>query len=138
MSSLVKKMQKKINESKTMEFDEEMYNNCYGSVVICYMILQSAPCTVKRAVKARWNEIKADPDSNIDFIWDDPQFVEKTLALFNLPLTDNVKNNICMVKSKYNVLFAPYYEGKVLPLREDGFMGRTLKTGEVTYPLFKD
>ena len=42
-----------------------------------------------------------------------------------------------MVVSKFNVLYVPYIDGQLIPIREDGLIGPTLTTGKI-YPLKDD
>jgi hypothetical protein len=44
---------------------------------------------------------------------------------------------IAMVVSKFNVLYVPYIDGQLIPIREDGLIGPTLTTGKI-YPLKDD
>lgn len=139
---MTKRISKNTGRTYRLAFPPEMYNNVYGSVAVSYAILNDLSIKEKKRLGKRFLELSKDPDGLIDFVWDDPEFIQKDLALFGLKYTDEFKSCLCMVKSRFNVLFAPYLENanqpelsRPLPLREDGFMGTTLSSGEVTYPL---
>ena len=64
-----------------------------------------------------WREIKKKPEL-VDFWIDDKDFIDKSLALFAIERPENFP--IAMVQSNFNVLFMPYVDGQLFPLREDG------------------
>ena len=68
----------------------------------------------------------------VDFGLDDPDFIDKVLRLFSLEKPKDFP--IAMVQSKFNVLFMPYVDGQLLPLREDGIYPMTASHGKI-YPI---
>lgn len=112
-------------------FPAEMYNNVYGSVVICgYMFTENKPPV--REIAATWNATVKSKGKKIKWTISDEKFIEKTLKYFGLVQPEYFP--IAFVQSQVNCLFAPFINGEVLPLREDGFMPYTLSVGKV-YPL---
>lgn len=57
--------------------------------------------------------------------------MKKVAKYFHVPYTTKP---IAMVVSKFNVLYVPYIDGQLIPIREDGLIGPTLTTGKI-YPL---
>ena len=125
MSSL-HSFRKNISKS-TLTFDPDMYTNVVGSLVITNYILTEDKPEVKD-IKKKWKSIKK---KGLDFWLNDKGFIPKVLALFNLK---PAYGQFAMVQSEYNVLFAPYINGNVLPLNENGFYSRTLRNGKI-YPI---
>lgn len=130
--SILRKMRKNVTKRKFL-FDAEMYNNPLGSLVITHYIislLDNKPLDTI-AIKITWAFLKKHPKI-VDFWIDDPSFVQKALALFGI---DKIQyGRFAMVQGDLNVLFAPYIDGTVLPLREDGSVPNTLRNGKV-YPV---
>jgi hypothetical protein len=75
---------------------------------------------------------KKNPEKYINFWIDDKDFIDKSLALFNMQRPEEFP--IAMVQSKYNVLFMPYYDGQLFPLHEKGIFPQTAKSGKI-YPI---
>lgn len=125
MSSL-HSLRKNISKS-TLTFDPDMYTNIVGSLVVTNYILTEDKPEVKD-IKKKWKSIKK---KGLDFWLDDKDFIPKVLALFNLK---PAYGQFAMVQSEYNVLFAPYINGTILPLNENGFYSRTLRNGKI-YPI---
>lgn len=137
MSSTAKKMEKNLRNN-ILRFAPSMYNNCYGSVVLVYCMSTGIKSDMVQHVNTLWKKIEANPDEYFDFVLDqvsDAEFIERTLKVFGYEPTSTLKSIIVRVTSPYNSLFtAQVVPGKLLPLREDGFKGITLKTGKVTKP----
>ena len=129
MSSL-HSMKKEITKRKLM-FDPELYNNMWGSVAICAYILSPDKEKTPFEINKIWHKMKKNPKL-VDFGLDDPDFIEKTLKLFGMPKPEQFP--IAMVQSKFNVLFMPYVDGQLLPLREDGIYPITASKGKI-YPI---
>ena len=125
MSSL-HSFRKNISKS-TLTFDPDMYTNVVGSLVITNYILNEDKPEIKD-IKKKWKSLKK---KGLDFWLDDKDFIPKVLALFNLK---PVYGRFAMVQSEYNILFAPYINGTILPLNENGIYSRTLRTGKI-YPI---
>lgn len=128
MSSL-HSMKKEIAKRSLM-FEPDMYNNVFGSVVISAYILSKEKPVVP-VINKMWREIKKNHNL-VDFWLDDPDFIDKTLDLFCMKRPENFP--IAMVQSDFNVLFMPYVEGQLFPLREDGIYPMTASKGKI-YPI---
>lgn len=139
---------------KRLIFPVSMYSNIYGSVVISVirnhiynhrfkyllMALFKKPNPLEdkiREVNAKWNKLVSEKRGTKSITWnfEDPEFFEKTVKYFGLEIPRKLR--IACVMDKYGVLFAPYIHKRVLPLREDGIVARTLRVGKV-YPLKLD
>ena len=70
--------------------------------------------------------------SLIDWNLSDEDFIDKTLAFFDVEKPKEFP--IAFVQYGTNALFAPYIDGRVFPLREDGLKGAILTKGKV-YPI---
>lgn len=128
MSSKAKKIQKM---GCCLKFPVEMYNTTVGSIVICGLIFSRTEVDYKE-IRAKWRRYKA---SKADlFSMEDPKLIDTVLNWFGLERPNYFP--IAMVQSPYNVLFCPYDKKlrRVLPLREDGFSGPTIRYGKV-YPI---
>ena len=135
MSSKAKKVAKKVGKlGGGLKFPIEMYNTTVGSIVICCLMFTKKEVDYK-SIRALWKKFKAEVEKGGEpFDIEKPSFVDDVLKYFGLHRP--VYFPIAMVASGYNVLFAPYDKkwGMVLPLREDGFAGPTLRYGKV-YPI---
>lgn len=129
MSSKARKLEKqKIGGG--LKFPVEMYNTTVGSIVICGIMFTRGELDYKK-IRAKWREYKKAKDL---FDLNDKDLIVKVLEYFGMKKPKYFP--IAMVVSPYNVLFAPYEKKykMVLPLREDGFTGPTLRYGKV-YPI---
>ena len=113
-----------------MIFMPEMYTHTLGSVIISAYIL-SYPKPDPVQINKKWRYLKKHPDQ-VGFWIDDPEFIDKSLELFNIKRPEEFP--IAMVQSDYNVLFMPYYDGQLYPLREDGALPSTAQHGKI-YPI---
>lgn len=113
-----------------LKFPVEMYNTTVGSIVICGIMFTKGELDYKK-IRAKWREYKKVENL---FNLNDEKLVDKVLEWFGMKRPHYFP--IAMVVSPYNVLFAPYDKKirRVLPLREDGFTGPTLRYGKV-YPI---
>ena len=128
--STLHSMKKEIKKNNSI-FNPDMYVNTLGSVIICgYILSENKPDPVE--VNKTWRKIKKNPEKYIDFWIDDKDFIDKSLALFNMKRPKEFP--IAMVQSKYNVLFMPYYDGQLYPLHEKGIFPQTAKSGKI-YPI---
>lgn len=153
MSSMLKKYKENVKKNK-LEFDIEMYKNIYGSFGIayyrCYSLMHSEKenLTYKTFLRKLWKRMKEDKVT-LPFI-DDKEYVKKMCKVYHIDDTDFPYGHIALVKGENNSLFAPCYmtsetneEGEkkykvqILPLREDGSVGRTLMFGK-PYVIFED
>lgn len=134
MSSIVKRLEKKVTENK-LTFPQDMYTNVFGSIVICaYIFTEDKSTFPLKEVKAQWLKVKKHPEKYIDWAFDDEKFIDKTLQLFNVKKPEVW--SVCFVISKFNSLVMPFDKEHniALPLREDGIPPASLKHGKV-YPI---
>ena len=116
-------------------FPTEMYSNVYGSLIISAMMTDSENLEKRADVKKKWQEVKKNK-ALIDWDFSDEKFIEKTLDFFGLKKPDDFP--IAFVQWGSNAVFAPYIDGVVYPIREDGLKGAILRKGKI-YPIsFKE
>ena len=135
MSSKANKVGKRVGKlGGGLKFPVAMYNTTVGSIVICCLMFTKKEVDYKK-IRALWRKFKAEVEKGAEpFSIEKATFVDDVLKYFGLHRP--VYFPVAMVVSSYNVLFAPYDKKwkRVLPLREDGFTGPTLKYGKV-YPI---
>ena len=126
-------MQKNVNEraKSLLRFEGDMYTNIYGSVIICAAILSGIDEEKIKMINLLWRRAKKK-SSLIDWNLSDEDFIDKTLAFFDVEKPKEFP--IAFVQYGTNALFAPYIDGRVFPLREDGLKGAILTKGKV-YPI---
>lgn len=122
---------KKNIEKSSLKFAPDMYNNTLGSVIISACIFNNPDKDDVSSIKKTWNKIKKNPELVPCWI-DDKEFINKWLKIFNIKMPENF--SIAMVQSKYNILFMPYLNDTLMPLREDGIFPLTSKCGKI-YPV---
>lgn len=130
-------MQKNVNEraKSLLRFESDMYSNIYGSLVICAAMLQNVDAEKIKMINLLWRRAKKQPKL-IDWNLSDEDFIDKTLAFFDVEKPKAFP--IAFVQYGANALFAPYIDGRIFPLREDGIKTMTLKKGKI-YPIdFKE
>lgn len=117
-------------KNSNLRFAPEMYNNVLGSLVITHYILNKLNGNELDvgAIKAKWKYIVKH---GIDFWLDDPDFITKSLALFDMK---PIYGRFAMVQSALNTLFMPYIDDKILPIREDGIYPNSAIHGKI-YPI---
>lgn len=136
MSGAIRKTKKNLVEMP-MYFPNDMYSNIYGSIVVCGAIFNNISAYKRNEIRKLWLKVKRKP-SLIDFDFQDPDFIDKTLNFFGLERPDNFP--VAMVSTGYSCLIVPYLKmhwwqrKKIYPLREDGFITTTLKYGKI-YPI---
>ena len=120
---------KQVKNSK-LRFEPEMYNNVVGSLVITHYILNKLDGNELNvgAIKAKWKYIVKH---GIDFWLDDPDFITKSLALFDMK---PIFGRFAMCQSALNTLFMPMVDGQILPIREDGIYPLSAREGKI-YPI---
>ena len=128
--SVLRKFRKSIVQS-SLKFDPEMYNNILGSLVITHYMLNKLDGNEPdvNAIKAKWKALVKK--GKLDFWLDDPNFIEKALALFDMK---PAYGRFAMCQSELNTLFLPYVNDTVLPIREDGIYPLTARNGKI-YPI---
>ena len=127
--SILRKYRKQVKNSN-LRFAPEMYNNVVGSLVITHYILNKLDGNELDvgAIKAKWKYIVKH---GIDFWLDDPDFITKSLALFDM---EPIFGRFAMCQSALNTLFMPYIDDKIIPIREDGIYPNTAIHGKI-YPI---
>ena len=127
--SILRKYRKQVKNSN-LRFEAEMYNNVLGSLVITHYILNKLDGNELDvgAIKAKWKYIVKH---GIDFWLDDPDFITKSLALFDM---EPIFGRFAMCQSALNTLFMPYIDDKILPIREDGIYPNSAIHGKI-YPI---
>ena len=127
--SILRKYRKQVKNSN-LRFDANMYNNVLGSLVITHYILNKLDGNELDvgAIKAKWKYIVKH---GIDFWLDDPDFITKSLALFDM---EPIFGRFAMCQSALNTLFMPYIDDKIIPIREDGIYPNTAIHGKI-YPI---
>ena len=117
-------------KNSNLRFDANMYNNVLGSLVITHYILNKLDGNELDvgAIKAKWKYIVKH---GIDFWLDDPDFITKSLALFNMK---PIFGRFAMCQSALNTLFMPMIDGQILPIREDGIYPLSAREGKI-YPI---
>lgn len=128
MSSRVRKIQKL---GTALKFPVEMYNTTVGSIVICGLMFNRKEINYNE-IREKWKKYKTSKKEL--FYFEDPNLIDTVLNWFGLERPKYFP--IAMVQSPYNILFCPYDKKlrRVLPLREDGFAGPTIRGGKV-YPI---
>lgn len=120
-------------EKSILRFDPTMYNNVLGSLVITHYILRTLDgedVDISK-IKSTWR--KLSKKKTLDFWLDDKDFVVKALALFDM---QPLYGRFAMCQSAFNVLFLPYVDGTVLPIREDGIYPMSARSGKI-YPVLE-
>lgn len=114
-------------------FPLEMYTSLPGSVIITSYILNEEKPDLK-VIRKKWNYYLRH---GLGFDFSDKNYLQKVCELFEVKMFP--LNLAAYVQSEYNALIAPYFENEegiktVWPLREDGYLSRTLRKGKI-YPL---
>lgn len=112
-----------------LRFDSDMYTETLGSLIISACILTGR--TNVTEINRKWRSLVRNPQK-VDFWIDDKDFIDKTLALFDMERPEDFP--IAMVQSDFNVLFMPCVDGQLFPLREDGVFPQTARKGKI-YPI---
>lgn len=117
-------------KNNNLRFAPEMYNNVLGSLAITHYMLNKLEGNELDvgAIKAKWKYIVKH---GIDFWLDDPDFITKALALFDMK---PIYGRFAMCQSILNTLFMPYIDDKIIPIREDGIYPNTAIHGKI-YPI---
>ena len=128
--SILRKYKKGLQKNNLM-FDANMYNNVLGSLIITHYILNKLNGVELDVndIKTRWKKLVKK--GNLDFWIDDKDFIPKALALFDMK---PIYGRFAMCQSEFNMLFLPYIEGQVMPIREDGIFPLSARNGKI-YPV---
>ena len=124
--SILRKYRIQVNKSN-LTFALEMYNNVVGSLIITHYMLNKLDNKELdvNAIKTTWKHIVKN---GLGFWLDDPDFIEKSLALFNMK---PAFGKFAMVQSTLNTLFLPYIDGQILPIRNDGIYPNSAIHGKI-------
>ena len=130
--STLRKFKRNLKKS-TLHFDPAMYNNVLGSLVNTHYVLRTIDGeeTDINKIKSTWKALTKK--KTLDFWIDDEDFVVKALALFDM---QPLYGRFAMCQSTFNVLFLPYIDGTVLPIREDGIYPMSARSGKI-YPVLE-
>lgn len=128
MSNMVHSIRKEMKKNN-LRFVPDMYTHPMGSIIISACILTGK--TDVAEINRKWRNLKKHP-KQVDFWIDDKDFIDKTLALFDMKRPEDFP--IAMVQSDFNVLFMPCVDGQLFPLREDGVFPQTARKGKA-YPI---
>lgn len=134
MSGMLKKYKKNVGRF-SLRYDSEMYSTPYGSIVICALMFTPEDKRPSVAwINKRWKSLKRKSlkGANVFPLLSDENFIMEMLRLFELEKPELFP--VAMVQSSWNMLFAPYVDGKLLSIREDGFISKTLENGKI-YPI---
>lgn len=121
---------KKEIAKRNLRFDADLYTETLGSLIISTCILTGDKYDPVKINKT-YRNLKKHPSKVTAWI-DDPDFIDKALKLFDMERPEVFP--IAMVQSEFNVLFMPYVEDTLYPLREDGVFPQTAKKGKI-YPI---
>ena len=124
----------RLRNGKELKFPIGMYNNFYGSIAVTYVQLRGLFTKVDmNRIWKKWEDVTSDV-TLIDWGWDDPECVEKTLQFFGVPAKTIGFIDTALSVSRENCLMSACIDGHSYPLREDGMRARTLRKG-VIYPI---
>ena len=127
--SVLRKYKKGLQKN-SLQFPMEMYTNVVGSLVLTHYILNKMNGVELdvNGIKATWKHIVK---KGLDFWLDDPDFIKKVLELFGM---EPIYGRFAMVQSQTNLLFLPYIDEQILPIRPDGIYPASVRTGKI-YPI---
>ena len=127
--SVLRKYKKGLQKN-SLQFPMEMYTNVVGSLVLTHYILNKMNGVELdvNGIKATWKHIVK---KGLDFWLDDPDFIKKVLELFGM---EPIYGKFAMVQSQTNLLFLPYIDEQILPIRPDGIYPASVRTGKI-YPV---
>lgn len=129
---ILRKFRKSVKKL-TLRFDPVMYNNALGSLIITHYVLRTLDGeeTDVNKIKSTWKALTKK--KTLGFWIDDKDFVVKALALFDM---QPLYGRFAMCQSTFNILFLPYIDGTVLPIREDGIYPMSARNGKI-YPVLE-
>ncbi len=119
-------------KNNNLRFVPDMYNNVVGSLIITHYILNKLDGNELdvNTIKSTWKRIVK---RGLDFWLDDPDFITKALALFDMK---PAFGKFAMCQSELNTLFMPWVDDQILPIREDGIYPLTARNGKI-YPIME-
>lgn len=118
-------------KNSNLRFDANMYDNVLGSLIITHYMLNKLDGVELDVndIKTRWKKLVKK--GNLDFWLDDPDFISKALALFDMK---PMYGRFAMVQGRFNLLFLPYIDGQVMPVKETGVYPLSARDGKI-YPV---
>ena len=118
-------------KNSNLRFDANMYDNVLGSLITTHYILNKLDGVELDVndIKTRWKKLVKK--GNLDFWLDDPDFIPKALALFDMK---PMYGRFAMVQGRFNLLFLPYIDGQVMPVKETGVYPLSARDGKI-YPI---
>ena len=118
-------------KNNNLRFDANMYDNVLGSLIITHYILNKLDGVELDVndIKTRWKKLVKK--GNLDFWLDDKDFIPKALALFDMK---PMYGRFAMVQGRFNLLFLPYIDGQVMPVKETGVYPLSARDGKI-YPV---
>ena len=118
-------------KNSNLRFDANMYDNVLGSLIITHYILNKLDGVELDVndIKTRWKKLVKK--GNLDFWLDDKDFIPKALALFDMK---PMYGRFAMVQGRFNLLFLPYIDGQVMPVKETGVYPLSARDGKI-YPV---
>ena len=128
--SILRKYKKGLQKNN-LRFDANMYDNVLGSLIITHYILNKLDGVELDVndIKTRWKKLVKK--GNLDFWLDDKDFIPKALALFDMK---PMYGRFAMVQGRFNLLFLPYIDGQVMPVKETGVYPLSARDGKI-YPV---
>lgn len=131
MSSTAHSIAKKIKKNNLL-FDEDMYSNVFGSIAISAYILAEDKTNIDpKELSKKFKSIVKSKQAPVAL--NDPDFVNKVLDFYGI-ISKPKMTDLALVIYKANAVIAPYIDGHLYPLREDGFIGNIISSGKI-YPL---
>ena len=124
--SILRKYKKGLQKNN-LQFPMEMYTNVVGSLVLTHYVLNKLNGVELdvNGIKATWKHIVK---KGLDFWLDDPDFIKKVLELFGM---EPIYGRFAMVQSQTNLLFLPYIDEQILPIRSDGIYPNSALHGKI-------
>lgn len=113
-----------------LRFNDEMFNDIVGSLVICHYMLCEKKPTIG-FIKRRWIQYKKRT-MKYDCPVNPEHLIEDTISYFKL---NKEPIPIAEVKSDFNTLFLPFIDGELYPIREDGVLPQTAQKAKTVTPI---
>lgn len=137
--SILRKYKKLVTEHNLLFIDDAYINTFFSIIVTCYILSEKKEDWDLVLVNRRMRYLIKHPNE-VSFNLEDPEFLAKTIKLFKCyGIPDDLSisilyNRSAFVVGRFNSLIAPFINNEVFPLREDGMLTTTLRTGKV-YPI---
>lgn len=137
MSSVLKKMQKKM--AAKWEFEKELYNTSFGSLIVCAYILSPLQdrknfnlIDINKKFKKFWRQLAANLDNDkweLNFLTDfrAKDYASKIFEYFGVKQPEQFP--VAVLSDGFSLVFAPYIDGELYPIRPDGFIPSIYRRG---------